>query len=439
MALGASHRLHDGVAAVETMTRFALAVLALASGVYTYLGVRSILDGSPTAVFFAAIIYSASVSVAIYAFWSYMARFYPHVTGRTGRAAMLGVMAAGCVMILAMSSWLNAAALAGSAALEQHLAETVEDYTADLDQAHQNALAAQSLLPDIQRASERFSQLAASERQSGALTGTTGSGSVVSLLTQMSSQLAELQNGINASREQVTTLFLDGQKRLETMRTLVSSSGPIAPRADRFSSEVVALTGVIASLGQTSIAPSIRRAADDLSLGFIAPIPDGAEADLVNRQDRVMETIRTSVAAQSRVLSEAADEILSRAPVAERRFVPLSSAEAVLRYASDFIPAWAGAISIDLLPGVLVFILAVVHGAIRKQEESMPFAERITVAELMEALAVQRAISAEAADAGTVEAIIEANVARADEDTDLHGPDNITSLDRKTPRKVPPA
>ncbi len=38
MALGASQRLHDGVAAVETMTRFALAVLALASGVYTYLG-----------------------------------------------------------------------------------------------------------------------------------------------------------------------------------------------------------------------------------------------------------------------------------------------------------------------------------------------------------------------------------------------------------------
>ena len=56
MALGASHRLQDGVLAVETMTRFALAVLALASGVYTYLGVRSLLDGSATAVFFAAII-----------------------------------------------------------------------------------------------------------------------------------------------------------------------------------------------------------------------------------------------------------------------------------------------------------------------------------------------------------------------------------------------
>ena len=424
MALGASQRLHDGVAAVETMTRFALAVLALASGVYTYLGVRSILDGSPTSVFFAAIIYSASVSVGIYAFWSYMARFYPHVTNHTGRAAMLGVMALGAAMIIAMSSWLNAAALAGSAALEQHLAETVEDYTADLDQAHQNALAAQSLLPDIQRASERFAQLAASERQSGALTGTTGSGSVVQLLSQMSAQMKDLENGINASREQVTILFNQGQKRLETMRTLVSAPGAVAPRADQFSSEVVALTGVITSLGQTSIAPSIRRAADDLSLGFIAPVADGGDADLVNRQDRVMETVRASVATQSKVLSEAADEILARAPVAERRFVPLSSAEAVLRYATDFIPAWAGAISIDLLPGVLVFILAAVHSAIRKQEEKLPFAERITAAELLQALEVQRAVTANGGQLGDIVAQAEAEE-----------PNNITSLDPRTRAK----
>ncbi|MES5100241.1 hypothetical protein ABUK73_18615 [Agrobacterium sp. BA1120] len=437
MALGASHRLQESLVAVETMTRFALAVLALASGVYTYLGVRSILDGSPTAVFFAAIIYSASVSVGIYAFWSYMARFYPHVTSRSSRTAMLAVMAVGCVMILAMSSWLNAAALAGSAALEQHLAETVEDYTEDLDQAHQNALAAQSLLPDIQRAKERFTQLAASERQSGALTGTTGSGSVVSLLSQMSSQLNELENGINASREQVTSLFNEGQKRLETMRGLVSAPGVVEPRADKFSSEVVALTGVIASLGQTSIAPSIRRAADDLSLGFIAPIPDGGEQDLISRQDRVMETIRTSVAAQSKVLSDAADEILSRAPVAERRFVPLSSAEAVLRYASDFIPAWAGAISIDLLPGVMVFILAVVNGAIRRQEETLPFAERITVAELMQTLAMQKAIAAEAMSATEVQAT-ENVIVEAEDANDETEANNITSLGlNKTPRKGP--
>lgn len=435
MALAASHRLQDGVLAVETMTRFALAVLALASGVYTYLGVRSLLDGSPTAVFFAAIIYSASVSVAIYAFWSYMARFYPHVIGASSRGAMMGVMALGCAMIIAMSSWLNAAALAGSAALEQHLAETVQDYTADLDQAHQNALAAQSLLPDIQRTSERFSRLAEDERENGALTGTTGSGSVVQLLSQMSSQLSELEAGVLASRERVATLFDEGRSHLATMRTLVSAPGAIAPRSDDFSAEVVALSGVITSLEQTSIAPSVKRAAEDLSLGFIAPVADGRAADLANRQDQVMQTIRASVAAQSQVLSQAADDILSREPVAERRFVPLSSAEAVLRYAADFIPAWAGAISIDLLPAVLVFILAVVHGAIRRQEEWLPFAERITAAELLEAMEVQRALGRQGIS------VEEALQTTDSEDERAHTDSNITSLDTaaKTPRKGPPA
>ncbi|MFN3721321.1 MAG: hypothetical protein ACK4UW_20690 [Rhizobium rhizophilum] len=435
MALGASHRLQDGVLAVETMTRFALAVLALASGVYTYLGVRSLLDGSPTAVFFAAIIYSASVSVAIYAFWSYMARFYPHVTGAASRGAMIGVMALGCAMIIAMSSWLNAAALAGSAALEQHLAETVQDYTADLDQAHQNALAAQSLLPDIQRTSERFSRLADDERQNGALTGTTGSGSVVQLLTQMSAQLTELETGIAASRERVTTLFDQGRAHLATMRTLVSAPGAVAPRSDDFSAEVVALSGVITSLEQTSIAPSVKRAAEDLSLGFIAPVADGRAADLADRQDQVMQTIRASVSAQSQVLSQAADDILAREPVAERRFLPLSSAEAVLRYAADFTPAWAGAISIDLLPAVLVFILAVVHGAIRRQEERMPFAQRITAAELLEALEVQRALGRQGID------VEQALKAAETKDEPGRTDSNITSLDMaaKAPRMGPPA
>lgn len=435
MALGASHRLQDGVVAVETMTRFALAVLALASGVYTYLGVRSLLDGSPTAVFFAAIIYSASVSVAIYAFWSYMGRFYPHVTGAAARGAMLGVMALGCAMIIAMSSWLNAAALAGSAALEQHLAETVEDYTADLDKAHQNALAAQSLLPDIQRTSERFARLAEDERESGALTGTNGSGSVVQLLSQMSAQLGELESGIIASRERVTNLFDQGRTHLETMRTLVSAPGAIAPRSDQFSAEVVALSGVITSLQQTSIAPSVKRAAEDLSLGFIAPVADGRAADLANRQDQVMATIRASVAAQSTVLSQAADDILAREPVAERRFVPLSSAEAVLRYADDFIPAWAGAISIDLLPAVLVFMLAVVHGVIRRQDERLPFAHRITAAELLEALEVRRAVERSGLDPEN--AIRQAET----QDPASDHPTNITNLDMppKLPRKGPQA
>jgi hypothetical protein len=389
-----ARRLKDHAASLETMTRFVLATLALASGVYTYLGVRSLLDGSAAIVFFAAIVYSAAVSVGMYGFWSYLMRFLPEMRDGASRLAMFAVMAVGSVMIVAMSSWLNAAALAGSAAVEQHLAETLEGYTGDLEQAHGNALGALSLLPDIQRAGERFARLADEERSSGALTGTSGAGSVVQLLTQMSAQMRELEANIRASQELVGTLFREGQEHLASMRGLVSEPGAIAPRSDRFAEQAVALAGVVSSLQQTSIAPSVARAAADLSGGFIAPVADGMSPDLAGRQDQVMATIRTSVDSQSKALSDAAAEILAQPKVAERRYVPLSSAEAVLRYAGDFVPSWAGAISIDLLPGVLIAIMSIVQGVIRRGDEQMADADRITAADMFRSIELHDALLA---------------------------------------------
>lgn len=396
-----AYRLHETARGVETMSRFALAVLALASGVYTYLGVRGLLDGSASFVFFAAIIYSAAVSVAIYAFWSFMMRFVPLVTSGVQRIGLFLTMAVGCAMIIAMSSWLNAAALAGSAALEQHMAVTLQGYAEDLDHAHANALASQSLLPDVQRAAERFAGLAADERETGALTGTTGSGSVVQLLTQMSAQMNQLGTTITGSRNAVSGLFEEGSARLATMRELVSTPGAIEPRSDSFQAEAVQLSAVIAALQQTDVAASVKRAAADLSAGFIAPVANGGTADLANRQDQVMETVRASVAAQSAALSAAADEILANPAVEQRRFVPLSSAEAVIRYWQDFIPSWAGAISIDLLPVVLVLVLMIVNDAMRKDSESLSEAENITAAEMLRAMALFRQMEAAGIDVAT--------------------------------------
>lgn len=411
-------QLRRTIANTQTMTRFALAVLALASGVYTYLGVRSLLDGSASFVFFAAIIYSAAVSVGIYAFWSYMLSFVPLIKTLSRRLMLFGVMAIGSLMIVAMSSWLNAAALAGSAALEQHLAVTLEGYAGDLDDAHANALAAQSLLPDVQRASERFARLAVNERESGALTGSSGSGSVVQLLTQMSAQMDELSGTITQSRERVSELFAQGSAHIATMRELVSGAGTVQPRADQFAGEAVQLTGLIAALQETSVAPSVKRAAQDLSLGFIAPVADGRSAALAVRQDTVMETVRASVAAQSQALSTAADEILAEPKTEPRRFVPLSSAEAVLQYFEDFIPSWAGAISIDLLPVVLVLVLMLVNDAMRQDEDLLVDADTMSAAEMLRAVALYRQMTGDEKlqDAPEPEEIVAAQAELPDDD-----------------------
>jgi len=96
--------LREGVQRLEITMRVTLGVLALASGVYTYLGVRELLSGSPTLVFFAALVYSVAVSIGIYAFWSFLLRLAPHLRDQVSRGLMFAAMALGSLMIIAMSA-----------------------------------------------------------------------------------------------------------------------------------------------------------------------------------------------------------------------------------------------------------------------------------------------------------------------------------------------
>ena len=401
-----ARELKKGIIDLSATTSAALGILALASGVYTYIGVKGLLDGSSALTAGAAVAYSIAVSVGIYVFWTYMLRFFPLLRSGHRRIEMLLAMIVGSAAIVAMSSWLNAAALAGSAAVEQHLAETVEDYQKVLEQAHENALAAQGLLPDIRIAAANFDTLATDEAQGGALTGTSGSGTVVQLLSQISTQLRALDTQITNSKDAVDSLFEQGTAHLRRMRELVASQGAVDQRSIAFAEESVQLAGIVSELKQTSVAPAVKRAADDLARSFIAPVPGGGTADLRTRQAGVIEEVRAAIDEQSLRLSQAADTVLARPEVNVPRFTPISTAEAVLLYAGDFVPSWAGAISIDLMPGVIVFILFIVQSAIRQYEDPLPIEETMTLKEMQVAMAALRRIEQER-DSSRVEQVLD--------------------------------
>jgi hypothetical protein len=239
-------------------------------------------------------------------------------------------------------------------------------------------------------AASRFSRLADAERN-GSLTGTGGAGTVVQLLTQMSSQLGNLSDEVAGSAGRVKKLFEQGGKHLEKMRELVSAKGPISQRSDAFGAEAIALSGVIAALQQTSVAPAVKRAADGLAGGFIAPAT-ARNVDLAERQTVVVGKVEGAVTAQAQALSAAADKILAEPRVEPDRFQPLSPAEAVLRYAGDFLPSWAGAISIDLMPAVLVLIFCVVQAGIRREGKVEANADTMSAADIIAALRLAREV-----------------------------------------------
>lgn len=391
--LRTAKELEGHLAWLDTFTSAALGVLATASGIYTYLGVSSLLEDTGAMSFFAAVSYSIAVSVGIFVFWSYMLRLLPSMRSAAGLIGLTVSTFVGSLAIVAMSSWLNAAALAGSAAVEQHLDMTVRDYQAALEQAHDIALSGQALGREVQRARETFEALADQER-SGQLSGAAGEGAVFRVLTQKKEELRNLEAQIEAQQPLIEEAFEDGNAILGRMRGLTVAAGPVEQRSVAFSEESVRLAGVIANLNQYSVAQLVARAAQDLPVSVVLPELDGRNANVRDAQSSTIASVLSALDQRSKTLKRAADEVLALTPPQETAYNPISAADAVIRYAGNFAPSWAGAIAIDLLPAILVFVLAITQSAIRNGRDGLSIEETLTLSDLKAAMNAMRDVEA---------------------------------------------
>ena len=384
-----ARELEGHVSWLDTFSGTALGVLATASGIYTYLGVSSLLDENGAMSVFAAIAYSVAVSVGIFVFWSYMMRLYPAVRAAGSRLKLTVAMAVGSLAIVAMSSWLNAAALAGSAAVEQHLAKTVQDYQTSLERAHEVALTGQSLERDVARVRQSFEDLSEQEA-AGALSGLAGRGAVFRVLRQKAAELSGLETQISAQTPLVEAAFAEGNAILSRMRALTVEPGPVEARSVEFSEQAVRLSGLITQLRQLSVAPLVERAAQDLAASVVLPELDGSTEQGRTDQAATITSVLEVLAQRATTLERAAQNVQALEPATEVTYTPISSADAVILYARNFVPSWAGAIAIDLLPAVLVFILAITQSAIRGGREGAAIEDTLTLAELRAAMAALR-------------------------------------------------
>jgi hypothetical protein len=95
----------------------------------------------------------------------------------------------------------------------------------------------------------------------------------------------------------------------------------------------------------------------------VLPELDGSTDSIRGTQASTIESVLQLLGQRAESLQAAAQEVMALPPAEEMTYQPISAADAVLRYAGDFIPSWAGAIAIDLLPAVLVFMMMVAQTA----------------------------------------------------------------------------
>jgi hypothetical protein len=276
----------------------------------------------------------------------------------------------------------------------------VRDYQAALEQSHEIALSGQALGREVQRAREAFEALADQER-SGELSGTAGEGAVFRVLTQKTEELRNLEGQIAEQQPFIEAAFEEGNAILGRMRALTVAPGPVEQRSVVFSEESVRLAGVIASLNQYSVAPLVARAAEDLPASVVLPELDGRNSTIRDAQSSTIGSVLNALDQRSQTLRRAADEVLAIEPPQETAYNPISSADAVIKYAGNFVPSWAGAIAIDLLPAILVFVLAITQAAIRNGRDGLSIEETLTLADLKAAINAMKDVEASmgAADA----------------------------------------
>ena len=273
----------------------------------------------------------------------------------------------------------------------------MQEYQAALERSHEIAVSGQSLARDVARVRQSFQDLSAQEA-TGDLSGSAGRGAVFRILSQKADELAGLEAQIEAQAPLVEAAFVEGNEILSRMRALTVGTGAVEARSVEFSEESVRLAGLIAQLRQLSVAPLVDRAAQDLSASVVLPELDGSTATIRTSQQSTIQSVLVVLGQRAETLRTAAQAVLTMPAPAETAYNPISTADAVIMYAGNFVPSWAGAIAIDLLPGVLVFILMVTQAAIRSSREPVALAERMTLAEMRAALAALREI--EAGDGG---------------------------------------
>ena len=198
--------------------------------------------------------------------------------------------------------------------------------------------------------------------------------------------MRNLEEQISSQQKLIEEAFKDGNEILARMRGLTVASGPVDKRSVQFSEESVTLAGVISQLNQYSVASLVVRAAEDLPASVVLPELDGRNSDVRSAQSSTINSVLDALDQRSNTLKDAAEDVLEMEPPIETAYNPISSADAVIRYSHNFIPSWAGAIAIDLLPAVLVFILAITQAAIRSGRDGLSIEETLTLADLKAAM-----------------------------------------------------
>lgn len=347
------------------VTDVVLGILSAVSAFFTYEGAVMVLDSSGAQGDFSssAAAFSLAVSSMIFLFWRYVMGIVPTMKTARNRWLGMGIIGLGGMFIVCLSCWMNVMALAGAGALTAHMRDSIKDYETALQTAYQQSKGIASLAADLDMAAVRYGNLADREVRQGTLTGTAGAGGVADSLQTSRKALSDLSAMVRSRSGQVEGLYTQGQAAITTMASLVTAKGAIAERYTAFATEASKVAKIVGTLNDGELASVVSRSVRSLPGGTGLFSSMSSNKSVATAQGDALQRLASDLSGTGDRIAAAAAELGRTASTEPLAFERLAPAKAVVLYADELLPYWAGGLGLDLMPVVLALLLMLLYHA----------------------------------------------------------------------------
>lgn len=335
-------------------TKTGLFVLAFISAVLNYAGFIQIIDSADWWLKALCLLTSVGVWVCLFLFWRYGFTIIPHLRMQNKRFSGWITILAGCVVIIALSTYWNVIAFTGKEVLRLANAENVTR----AEQQFAGVLSATggyaSLIPQLEALSSGAFSLADGEEYEGAVTGARGKGGISETLRQIGTKVAGITASVKKVAKSGDTLKSQGKACLAQMRS-ATNTGFSRESTMQLSAGADCLNGVIADLGNTNASGGVVQAMNGLRNSIVLPV-----SIKTDRQRQALSNVLDGLQNQADMIASVAGAIpkVSLQPFQLER---PNMASAVLLHWHSIIPAIATALAIDLLPLLLLILGVLLH------------------------------------------------------------------------------
>lgn len=350
-----------------TFLRISTLVLALVSALTTWSGFRSIGELSTSTftrdlmpILMAAASYLASVSL-----WLAMFAWYPKVDAMVRRKLNYAI-GIGSVIIFGVSTIWSVMGLGGNAAIVHHMGLTINEAEVVLNKLSAKVQSETGMVSSSNLLAKQFTNLAGKEA-GGAFTTYSGMGEVYIQLVSLSETMTNLSQNVSQGIEDRKRAIDEARQEIVLLRQILANPDrEVGEKMRDFAKRLGKINQLFQLIGGQEGVQLVREVSRQLDKISATNVPrvNNALAEAQRDAMRRLEETTRSAQGMLRSFAESTDETTPQ-------LHPLTSIDmgyAVLRYFYVILPSWAGAMCLDYVPLLFVFILYWTAST-RKQEE----------------------------------------------------------------------